>query len=727
MRSRRIPVILQMTTGECGAACLAMILSHLGRRTRLEDCRAICDAGRNGLTAQTLVAAARRFGLRARAYSLQSADFSGMVLPCVVYWTRNHFVVLERWSRSGVQIVDPARGRRRLSLAEFDDAFSGVVLTFEPGPDFDRRGSREPNLLWSYLRQMLNAREVRSVLMQILGASIVLQLFGFALPLVTKELVDRVIPLRKLDELNLLAAGALVIALINAAISYVRAVLLIRLGARLDSDMMLGFFKHLLSLPYRFFQQRNSGDLVMRLGSNAVIREILASSTTSTILDGALVLVFMVALLEISPLFGLAALVIAFVQVSLLLASSGRLHQLADSELLSQAEAQSCLVESLAGISTLKAAGAERATLDRWAGLLTKQIDSSAQRGRYFARVEAALLVIRTFSPLFLLWLGATLVVKGSMSVGTMLALNGLAASFLQPACSLVMSGQRLQLAGAHLERIADVMRAQSEQNSRSIQPAPALQGGIEFRDVSFRYDAHSPNVIEGISLAIHPGQKVAIVGRTGSGKSTLAKLLLGLYTPTGGEILYDGAPLPTMNLQQVRNQWGAALQDSFVFGGSLRDNISFHDCDMSLAEVTRAAEIAEIHSDVEQMPMQYETRIGEGGASLSGGQRQRIAIARAVAHRPRLLLLDEATSHLDVVTESLVDRNLDGLTCTRVVIAHRLSTVQNADLIVVLDNGSIVEQGSHEELLAREGFYASLVRSQLDGVADGFSPAYAS
>jgi len=256
-------------------------------------------------------------------------------------------------------------------------------------------------------------------------------------------------------------------------------------------------------------------------------------------------------------------------------------------------------------------------------------------------------------------------------------------------------------------------MQAQPEQDVQAAKPAPELSGKIEFRNVSFRYDANSPKVIDNVSLSIEPGQKVALVGRTGSGKSTLAKLLLGLYPLSEGEILYDGLPLHDLNLHHLRSQWGVALQEPFLFSSSLRDNISFHDRQMSANEVTRAATIAEVHSDIMQMPMGYETRVDEGGGSLSGGQRQRLAIARAVARRSRLLLLDEATSHLDVITESLVDRNLDTLSCTRLVIAHRLSTVENADLIVVLENGSIVEQGSHHELIARGGHYSDLVFTQ--------------
>ncbi len=690
-----------------------MVLGAFGRKTRLEECRTTCEAGRDGVSAQTIVAAARGLGLRTKALSLEAKNFSDAAFPCIVHWNLNHFVVVERWRLGGVDIVDPAWGRRRIALAEFEAAFSGIALFFEPGPEFEARSKPGPNLTLTCVKRILRTPGTRAMLAQILGASLVLQAFGFALPLLTKLVVDRVVPLRAPGVLNVVGAGALAIAIMTASIGYFRAALLIRLEASLDSHLMTGFFEHLLSLPYRFFQQRSSGDLMMRLGSNAAIREALAGSTTSAVIDGTLVVVFLAVLAHIAPPFALAVLMIATVEGTILAATNRRLQALVDSDLASQSGSQACLIESLMGISTLKASGAEESTFGRWSGLLAKQLRASAERSRYVARIDAALTAIRVFSPLLLLWMGAIQVDEGHMSLGTMLAVNALAAAFLQPVGSLVLSAQRLQLAGAHLERIADVMQTKPEQDPSEVHPAPRLSGKIELRNVSFRYDSRSPKVLDNISLTIYPGQKAAIVGRTGSGKSTLAKLLLGLYSPTEGEILYDGVPLPAMNLQAMRSQWGTVLQDSFLFNSSVRENISFHNPQMPVKDLVAAAKAAEIHADIMRMPMGYETRVDEGGRDLSGGQRQRLAIARAVANKPRLLLLDEATSHLDVATEALVDRNLDALSCTRVVIAHRVSTVENADLIVVLDGGVAAEQGSQRELLARDGHYAALIRNQ--------------
>jgi ABC-type bacteriocin/lantibiotic exporter with double-glycine peptidase domain len=557
---------------------------------------------------------------------------------------------------------------------------------------------------------MLHIPGTLGVLAQILGASLFLQVLGLALPLLTQVLVDHVLRFHITNVMTALGIGMVILVLTQMVTSYLRAALLIYLQARLDSQMMLGFFEHILTLPFRFFQQRTSGDLLMRIGSNMSIREVLTSQTLSVVLDGTFVVVYLTILLAREPFFGVLVLGIGILQVGLLLGTTRRMHRLTQRDLCTQAESQSYLIEALTGITTLKASGAEDRVLDYWSNLFFKHLNVSLQLNHLSAIIDTAMMTLRTFAPLILLWVGVLRVLDGTMSLGTMLALNALATAFLTPLASLVSNGQQLQLVGAHLDRLTDVLAAEPEQDLQVVQHTPRLTGRIELKHVSFRYDSNAPWVLRDISVTIEPGQKVALVGRTASGKSTLAKLLLGLYTPSEGEILYDGIPLQNLNYRTLRSQFGTVLQESFLFSGSIRQNIAFNDPSLSLEQVLEAARLAAIHDEIIQMPMSYETMVAEGGSGLSGGQRQRLSLARALAHQPAVLLLDEATSHLDTVTERLVDENLKQIPCTRIAIAHRLSTVRNADMILVLDRGTIVEQGSHEELLVQTGHYAALV-----------------
>lgn len=710
---RRVPVRQQLNAVECGAACLAMIMSYFGRDTSVAECRDACSPGRDGLTARAISKAAKSFGLLVKAYSAEPQALKSLPVPLVAHWEFNHFVVVEKWARDYAFIVDPRNGRSKLTLEEFDASFTGVVLTFQPGDEFERRGKR-PRAWVSYFRKMAETSGFRSVLAQILATSLLLQLFGLLLPAFTKVIVDHILAFQIPNTLAVLGTGMLLFTAAQLIVSYLRSMLMIRLRSRLDTHLTLNFFDHLLKLPLSFFQQRMSGDLLMRLSSNGLIRELLTNQTVSVILDGSFVIVYLLVIFIVEPMFAWIVLSLGSTQALVALITRNRIRDLVQRELEAKSEEQSYLVEAMKGVSILKSYGAEEKAFQQWSNLFFKQMNVSIERSYFSALVEIVLGGLRTLSPLLLIWVGALQVLDGNMSLGTVLAISTLASSFLTPLNTLVSTVHQLQLVGANLDRVSDVLDSEPEQANQVTRPAPRLTGSIEVKNVSFQYDPNSPPVLRDITFAIEPGQKIALVGPTGSGKSTLAMLLLGLYQPTEGGILYDQIPLQEMNFRSMRNHFGIVSQDTFLFSGSIRRNIALMNPEAPLDGLVRAAQLAGIHEEICGMPMGYETLVAEGGSALSGGQRQRIAIARALAHKPSILLLDEATSHLDARTEALVDHNLSSLYCTRIVIAHRLSTIRNADLILVLSQGRIIEQGSHHSLMARGGYYTGLVGTQL-------------
>ncbi len=717
-RTRRVPVVRQPSPLDCGPACLAMVLGYHGRPTPIAECRTVCGVGRDGASAQALAQAARHYGLRVKALSIEPAEFARLPLPAIAHWDFRHFVVVERWSPRKVDIVDPGVGRLELSAREFSEHFTGVVLALEPGAHFEPRRRSEPPTWRGLARRLSGLPELRRGLVLILAASALLQALGLGVPLATKLVVDEVLRRPDPDRVTLIGAGMVVVMLALLATAFVRARLLVHLEARLDTHLMLGFFEHVLALPYAFFQERPSGDLIMRLGSNQLLRETLTNQTVSALLDGSLVVVYLALLIAWQPAFGGLVLALGLMQVALLVVSRRQSRALLQRDLCATAESQSYLVEALAGIATLKAAGAEDRALDHWSNLFYKQLNLSLERRRIGTYVDSLLFVLRLVSPLLLLWIGAGWVVSGTLELGSLFGLCALAGAVLVPLAALTASVQQLDLAGAHVERIVDVTEAAAEQDRSAVRPAPRLTGRISLAQVDFRYSPNAPLVLQDISLVIEPGQKLAIVGRSGSGKSTLARLLLGLHSPTAGEIRFDGIPLQQLDFRSVRRQFGVVLQESYLFSGSIRQNIAFNCPELSLEKIVAAARRAQIDTDIQAMPMGYETLLTESGGGLSGGQRQRLALARALAHQPAVLLLDEATSHLDVVTEQRLDASLASLSCTRIVVAHRLSTIRNADTIVVLDQGRIAEQGSHDDLMSRAGLYAALVRCQGETVA---------
>lgn len=713
-RSKRVPFVQQLEVSDCGAACLAMTLAFHGKRITLDEARIATGVNR-GTDALSIMQGAETFGLRGRGVRLDLDSLHYLPTGSILHWGLNHFVVLDRIGRTSVDVVDPAYGRRNLSLETFGKQFTGVALVFEPADHFEPTPPGKSKT-WRYLVQLLAQR---SLIGRVLVTSLALRLFALALPVLTAMLIDRVIPRGDYHMLFVVGTGIGVVLAFHVLSTLIRAHLLIELRTRMDTRMTLGFLGHLLKLPYAYFTRRSSGDLMLRVQSNTQIRELLASSLLSTLLDGGLATLYLAILAILSPILAIVAASAGALQVLMLLLARRKYAELTARDLESQSRAQSYLVQMLVGIETLKLAGAEERALEHWANLYVDELNVALARSRLLAVLDTVTALLQLATPLVLLGVGTVLVIDGGLSLGTMLGASALATGFLSPLSDLVQSVMQLQMLGSYVDRIDDVFATQPEQHHDATVSPPKLSGRIELHDVSFRYGPNDPLVVRNVSVTIAPGSTLAIVGRSGSGKSTLAALLLGLHRPTEGRIIYDGYDLAQLDHRMLRQRLGMVPQNPFIFSGSIRSNIALSDPTVSLERIKAASRRACIDDDIRKMPMGYETIVADGGSTLSGGQRQRIALARALLRDPAALLLDEATSSLDTTTERQIMASIADLSATRIIIAHRLSTVIDADQILVMDNGRVVEMGTHHELFAKRGVYAALVRDQTFAGAD--------
>ncbi|WP_406136938.1 NHLP family bacteriocin export ABC transporter peptidase/permease/ATPase subunit [Streptomyces sp. NBC_01089] len=767
IRHRRVrtPTVLQMEAVECGAAALAMVLAHHGRHVPLEELRIACGVSRDGSRASNLLKAARRYGMTAKGMQMEPAALAEVKAPAILFWEFNHYVVHDgmgrRFGRRGVHINDPDKGRRFVPAEEFDSSFTGVVLVLEPGDDF-HAGGRRPGVLRALPARL---RGTTGTMLAALIASLLLVVTGAALPALSRTYIDMFLIGDQTSLLGALFASMATMVGLTAVLTWLQQANLLRgriISSTLSSARFLG---HLLRLPVTFFAQRSPADLVQRLQSNDAVAETLARDLTAAGVDGVVVLLYAALLWTYDPQLTLVGVGIALgnvvaMRIVVRLRATRTQKLRADTARLTNTS-----YTGLQLIETMKATGGENGYFRRWAGQHATTLEEQQRLGVPSAWLGVVAPTLATLNSALILWIGGLRAVDGHLSVGLLVAFQALVVRFTAPITRLNGVAGRIQDFAADVTRLKDVesfpadavytradnarsgvagsddgrsddgrsgvagsddarpdgtrpdgtrsdhTRSDGHRAGPSAASTRRLKGHVTLDAITFGYSPLDKPLLTGFSLAVGPGQQVALVGGSGSGKSTVSRLISGLYTPWEGTIRIDGQRLDDIPRGALTASVSFVDQEVFLFEGTVRDNVALWDPSIPDEAVVDALKDAALYDVVARRPGGIHGRVEQDGRNFSGGQRQRLEVARALVRRPSVLVLDEVTSALDAETEHVIIDNLRRRGCACVVIAHRLSTVRDSDEIVVLDHGQVVERGRHEELVAAGGPYAELVR----------------
>ncbi|MBN1625973.1 MAG: peptidase domain-containing ABC transporter [Deltaproteobacteria bacterium] len=717
-RHMHFPFIRQYDEMSCGTTCLMMIAKFYGKIFSSSRLRELAYVDRSGASLANLAFAAEQIGFTTRGMKLDYEKLMSVQLPCIIHWQGYHYIVVYRITEDAIWVADPARGLRRYKKGFFTENWKGITLILEPTPELKKQ---EENI--SSVRNFIQfVIPYRKILFEILVASVILNIFGLTTPIFTQNIIDKVILHNNFSLLNIMLLGMIIVIIFRFLVEILRQYLIVHTSMKIDLRMLIAFYKHMLALPLGYFKVRKIGDFIERFGENMKIRNFLTNTALTLVLDTILITIYLSIMFYYNVTMASMVIFLVPVYAAITLTFTPVLKRLNVDSFQVHSESGSHLIESINAIDTVKAMNIEYPIRWRWEDKFVKSLNIDFKLFNTSMYFHSLGNFVGLMSSTLLLWYGAHKVMQNVMTIGELMAFMALVGSVITPINRIIMSWDQVQQTLVSVDRLNDVFSAKAEHPETSEDTTGIVirepKGEIIFDKVFFRYGGpEEPYILSNIDMKIEPGKSLAIVGRSGSGKTTLVKLISKFYDVTEGKITIDGMDVRNINLNNLRQIIGFVLQENFIFNGTIKENISMNDPQETMSKVIEAATMANAHDFISGLALGYETKVGESGLQLSGGQKQRIAIARVLYRNSKIIIFDEATSSLDTESEQAIQKNMNTILKdkTAIIIAHRLSTVRNADRIAVLDNGEIVESGNHEELMERRGLYHYLVHQQLN------------